>query len=337
MARVRELARDLGLSAATVSRALHHDPRLSAATIERVLSLAATQGFPQLRNPSSGSGARLVLVLIRDQRGALSRHHQGALDGLRRAARKANVALAVHHHLHTDASCVTTDPAVQVVLHDKRLAGAVIIGGCAIAVAARLSQRVPLVSLGHDLPLLVVDAVQADHQRSAETLVEHLADLGHQRIGLLCGDTFDAPTRDRVSGYRSALSRLHGDGQPEVILRHDYAGPQVAHLDHLIRLVRSGVTGWLIGGHDSVTGVVQFLQERGLSVPADVSVVGFHQTGLLADGRRATTCTIPALRLGQELLASLTDRWQGRSGGRRLLITCPLVRGATAAHPPKTA
>lgn len=329
MASVRELARALKLSAATVSRALRHDPRISAVTVERVASLAAIKGYPQLRHTSSGGGAHVVLVLIRDQRGALSRHHQGALNGLRRAARKANVALAVHHHLSTDPVGVTTDPAVQRTMRDTRLAGAVIIGGCAIEVAATLSQRVPLVSLGHDLPLPLVDAVQADHQRSAETLVEHLAARGHRRIGLLCGEGFDAPTRDRVSGYRSALNRL-GLEAHERILRHQQGRPEATALRQVIAAVRrEGYAAWIIGGHDTAAAVIAAVQRAGLRVPDQVAIAGFHSTGVLADGRRITGCPIPAERLGEELLASLTDRWQGRSGGRRLLISCPLVVGDT--------
>lgn len=331
MATVRALSRELRLSPATVSRALRQDPRLSTATIQRVAALAAARGFPVQRSASVGAGARLVLVLIRDRRGALTRHHQGAVDGLRRAARAAGVAIAVQHHLASDAHA----PMIQAALADVRLAGIILIGGCDLDFAATLSRRAPLVSLGHDLPLPLVDAVQADHQRSAETLVEHLAGLGHRRIGLLCGAGHDAPTRDRVSGYRSALARLGCDDRQDLVVRHRSAVPGITDVRRLIRLARTGVRGWLIGGHDTLSGVVAALHTAKLRVPADLSVVGFHQTGVLADGYRPTCCPIPAVRLGEELLASLVDRWQGRSGGRRILITCPLLVGETSGPAPE--
>ncbi len=337
MASVRAIAAHCSCSPATVSRALRQDPRLRAETVQRIHAAAAALGFPgQRANNSQAQRERLIVVLIQEPRLQASRHHLGAITGLRRAAAQRKVALIIHHHAGAPTlTALMKDTAVAAALADRRLSGVIIMGGCDISLAEELRQRAPVVSLGHDLPLPLVDAVQADHQRSAETLVQYLFDLGHRRIGLVIGRDNGAPTRDRLAGYQSALDRLGLPTDPALVLRHAGAQPGRAEIRVLSRVdTRDRATAWLIAGHDTLADIITQVQATGIAVPQQLSLVGFHQTGVLSDGRTPTACPIPAPRLGAELIDSLHDRWQGRSGGRRILITCPLQRGETAGPVP---
>lgn len=332
MATVRELARHLGCSAATVSRALRQDPRLTNETITRVGALAAELGFPRLRQGKLPG--RLVLVLVRDPVGAATHQHREALAGLRRAARRARVAVAVVHHHLDNADTLAQAPHLGRALADPRLAGIAVCGGCPVAVAEVLRLRAPLVCLGHDVPVLGVDAVQADHQRSAEILVDHLVGLGHRRIGLVASVSDDPPNRDRIAGYRSGMWRHQLERDDQLIVRFAGDASDAATKHRVITASYNDVTAWVVARNDGGEAIIQTLESAQLRVPDQVSVVAFHRIGRLRDGRLPTVCPIDFERLGQEMLGSLMDRWQGRSGGRRLLLSCPLEVGDTTGPPP---
>lgn len=332
MATVRELARHLGCSAATVSRALRQDPRLHTGTIARVMASAAEHGFPRRR--SGVATTKLVLVLVRERGGAPSLQSAEAIAGLRAAARRERVAVAqVQEDLPADGPWLPS-PAMRRVLDDPRLAGIAILGGLPTAIGEDLIRRAPLVTMGHDLALPGIDAVQADHHRSAETLVAHLRAHGHRCIGLVANDGDDAPNRDRVAGYHAALERWALPHHAEQVVRFRGENLDAASRYRLVAAARGGVTAWLVARNDGGASAIDVFREAGLRVPEDVSVVAFHRIGRLNDGRRPTICPIAFERLGQELYGSLSDRWQGRSGGRRLLISCPLLVGETSGPVP---
>lgn len=331
MATVRDLARLLGLSASTVSRALRQDPRLRDTTIQLVMQAAAEHGFPNVRPLPTGTTARLILVLLRHSIESGIPQHNEAIAGIRRQARRLGVALTIHHHQDMQVADLQQDAVLQRVIADPRLAGIIVMGGCPHDVAACLHQRAPLVSMGHDVPIRSVDAVQADHQRSAETLVDHLFQLGHHQIGYVSAAGDEASTRDRLSGYRSAMYRLGLDADPAWVVRPLQGPAGAAEFARLHQFIQRGVRAWVVGGNNGGADCIQALERYQWRIPQQVSVVSFHHMGVLSDGRRPTACPIPFQRLGQELVGSLQDRWQGRGGGRRLLITCPLIPGDTSA------
>lgn len=328
MATVRDLAWRLGCSAATVSRALRQDPRLRPETIARVMSCAAEFGFPKRRQGRAAT--RLVLVLVRERGVTPSLQSAEAIAGLRAAARRDGVAIAQIQEDLPDSTVWKPSPGLRRILDDTRLAGIAVLGGLPTPIAEILIRRAPLVTMGHDLALPGIDAVQADHHRSADTLVGHLRDLGHRRIGLVANSADDAPNRDRVAGYHAALERWSLPHEDDQVVRFRGEDLDAVARYRLVEAARQGVTAWLVARNDGGAWAIDVFREAGLRVPEDVSVVAFHRIGRLADGRRPTICPIAFERLGQELYGSLSDRWQGRSGGRRLLISCPLMVGETS-------
>ncbi|WP_337062956.1 LacI family DNA-binding transcriptional regulator, partial [Kineococcus sp. G2] len=181
------------------------------------------------------------------------------------------------------------------------------------------------------------ESVVSDHRLGAATAVQHLAGLGHRRIGVAV--TRSSPTTPHVrAGWREACEDLglpHGDA-PEVDLPPRVAGDWDAAVDDLIdRVTATGTTALLVHSDPDAIAFVQRCEARGLSVPGDLSVVSYDDevAGLF---RPALTAVRPPRRsIGRAAVGLLTARLAdpGRPAHRVLVSPSLQVRASTA--PPR--
>ena len=171
-------------------------------------------------------------------------------------------------------------------------------------------------------PFVVVDprtalppdiaAVSAAHMAGARTATEHLLQLGHTRIAAIAGPLNWIATNDRLLGYRAALAAA-GRLAPESLVREG-GEPTVAHGREAARALFGlpEPPTAIVAFNDKIAiGAMEAATERGLRVPADVSVVGFDDLELSrVVAPRLTTVRQPLeemARLGVQLLLRLID------------------------------
>ena len=132
-------------------------------------------------------------------------------------------------------------------------------------------------------------SVRIDDVAAARTAVEHLLSLGHQRIGLIGGDTDDpmrfTPPHHRGTGYRQAL-RDAGIEPDEAMERLGYftvEGGEAAMLQ-LLELPEPP-TAVFAESDEMAYGAIRAIRRAGLRVPEDIAVIGFddHATADLLD------------------------------------------------------
>jgi LacI family transcriptional regulator/LacI family repressor for deo operon, udp, cdd, tsx, nupC, and nupG len=176
-----------------------------------------------------------------------------------------------------------------------------------------------------------IPAVLTDSYEAAGHAVEHLYALGHRRVVYLAGP--DGYSNDvRVRGFRDACKRLGID--PEEL------GPFHARFSAGVRaadlVLATGGTGVVAFNDEVAVGVLNRLADRGVRVPADLSVVGFDDT-LLAEmvTPRLTTVRIPAAAAGAAAVGMLLDVIDGRRPAvRRLELHAELVVRASTGPAP---
>ncbi|GAA2774309.1 substrate-binding domain-containing protein [Streptomyces showdoensis] len=125
-----------------------------------------------------------------------------------------------------------------------------------------------------------------DDALAAELAVDHLHRLGHRRIGMASGPSGNRPADRRVRGFVAAMARRGIDDAERWVVRQSYSveGGQSAATS----LVGLGATGIVAASDFMALGAVRGIRRLGLSVPGDVSVVGY-------DGSTVTEFTDPAL------------------------------------------
>jgi LacI family transcriptional regulator len=194
-------------------------------------------------------------------------------------------------------------------------------------------------------PVVVIDpardstvpSVTADNLAGATTVVEHLLGLGHRRIGFIAGRSSLAAAWSREEGYRRALADAGVPVDPMLIKRGDFNPESATPLARALLDRADRPTAIFAASDGMALKALEVAKELGLSVPGDLSVVGFDnipESALAEPG--LTTVDQSMNRLGCEaahMLKSLVcGDWEGPS--QLVLPTRLVVRGSTA--PPRT-
>ncbi|MET7490410.1 substrate-binding domain-containing protein [Streptomyces sp. NPDC005538] len=197
--------------------------------------------------------------------------------------------------------------------------------------------RIPFVMIDpvHEPPPGVV-SVGAANWQGGVTATEHLLALGHRRIAVIAGHRHKMCSSARVSGYRSALSAAGVRGRPEYI-RHGGFDRTMARtrMRELLDLSEPP-TAVFVCSDQMALGVYEALAERRLSVPDDISVVGFDD---LPEARwvtpALTTVRQPLSEMAATALRLLLRLMDGdRPEGTRTELSTRLVERASTGAPP---
>lgn len=178
-----------------------------------------------------------------------------------------------------------------------------------------------------------IPSVDVDNIQGAYMAVRHLTEQGHRRIGHISNAAFSyTSARDRLTGYQQALDEagIAYDAQlvhPGAFTDSSSYAPMTTLLD-----LPDPPTAVFIGSDLVALGAVQAIHHRGLSIPGDISVIGFDD---LPIGKYLqpplTTIHLPAYDLGQKLGEKILASIQGEAFPtlRTLLPTELVVREST--------
>jgi len=141
-------------------------------------------------------------------------------------------------------------------------------------VSGLLDLDLPAVLVDHYFPELPLDIVTNENYNGAMRAVRHLIERGHRRIGFLDGLPHYAVFR-RFEGYRRALEDAGIAFDPQLVVKGNLSLEQGLDAAHEVVERKLECTAYLCSNDQSAFGFIQGLRMHGLSVPRDVSVVGF--------------------------------------------------------------
>ncbi len=329
-ASIYDVAKVAGVSHMTVSRVLNGHPNIRETTRDRVLAAIEETNYTR------SSIARALATQRAMRIGVLvdSPVHYGpnsTLRALESSAREHGYAVSAVSFSDDDEAHVDTG-IVELVTQG-------VDGLCMIAPRVssldKIRQRAP------GLPTLVIQAepvpdmhtAAVDQLAGARAAVQHLVDLGHERILHLAGplDWFDS--RARLEGWASVLTEAGLPvGEPIVGDWSSDSGYEVGRHGPL-----DGATAIFASNDQMALGLIHGLSERGLRVPADISVVGFDD---LPDARHflppLTTVRQDFASLGELVLNLLVAAIEDSPNGDRQLIEPRLIVRESTAPPRAT-
>jgi LacI family transcriptional regulator, repressor for deo operon, udp, cdd, tsx, nupC, and nupG len=327
-ATIRDVASELGMSVATVSRALSQPDLLRPETRERVLSVVAKLGYrPNVLARSLRRGQAHAIVLVVPK---LSPFFLEIFAGAEEAALTAGLAVLLGN---SDGKSEREEAYFDQVM-SGRADGIILLTGLLPSSYAEGKRALPpLVSVlerlkGHDAPV-----VRIDHQAASTEVTRHLIELGHRRIAHITGSWRAASTEHRLSGYKDALSAAGIPFDSDLVADGDFSMQSGAvAMDRLLDL-DNPPTGVFAGNDEMAFGAVKAARVRGLSVPEDLSMVGFDdQTTAAFYNPPLTTIHTPCREIGRRATLELIEQIAGReSTGETVLPTKLIVRDSTAA------
>jgi LacI family transcriptional regulator len=290
---IKAVAAAAGVSPSTVSRVLNGNLTVDPELAERVRAIAA-----DLRYAASPLARSLVLgrthavaVLVPDLSNPT---FQSVLHGVTRAA-----ALDRYRVLIAD-SLEMADEEVPIALDLRRRCDAIVLCAPRMSEAdlvALLPRLAPVVLINRDQPTIKSPVLTADYGAGIQLLTHHLHQLGHRRLVYLEGNPQSASNTARLRGLHAFLA-THPGVQLQTLrcgvsFEQGYLGAEA--------VIAAGATG-VIAFNDLVAmGLLSALSERGVSVPGDLSVVGFDDIPLARyTTPPLTTAAVPAGLLGLE-------------------------------------
>lgn len=316
-ATIDDVAREAGVSTATVSRAMRDHPYVAESTRTRVKEAAARLRY--VANPNAArlaSGATSTVALLAPV--LTSWYTAEVVAGVEEVLAEAGYDLLI----------ATADPQTR----DRMLAGEArfrqrVDGVLLVDVMVReagadslASLDVPVVVLGEELH--TVTSVSVDNVAGAAMAARHLVDLGHRRIALIGGRSDAAEARDvpndRASGFRDVLAAAGVALPTEYVTDGGFTIDGGLGSMRALLTLRQPPTAVFAMSDEMAFGVLQALRESGLVAGHDVSVVGFDDH-TVAESIGLTTVRQPVRSIGRLGAQILLEHLEGM--------------GAVAHHP----
>lgn len=164
---------------------------------------------------------------------------------------------------------------------------------------------------------------------------EHLLSLGHRRIGIITGPADLDCSRDRLDGYRAALHRAGVPADDALVQFGDFVHEGGARGAARLLALPEPPTAIFAGSDNQAAGVYTVARERGLSIPGDLSVVGFDDLPVCEWlWPQLTTVRQPLFEMAATATRLLIEQAAGadpRDPTRIELATTLVVRESTAA------
>jgi DNA-binding LacI/PurR family transcriptional regulator len=196
---------------------------------------------------------------------------------------------------------------------------------------------VPVVAVGGHRPVDGVTNVTLDHRFAAELLLTHLHSLGHRRIAFVRGQAFSADAGERWRCIVNVAGEIGIPIRPQLVVQldRDVSSPELGYpvIQQLLSN-RARFTAVVAFNDMSAIGAIRALQDFGLRVPGDVSVIGFDDIRAAAfNNPRLTTIRQPLSNMGRIAAQCILNRLHGTERFREQIIVEPelVVRESTQA------
>lgn len=327
--RLAEVARKVGVSEATVSRVLNEKAGVSESTRQAVLTALDVLGYER-PTKLRGERARLVGLVLPELQNPIFPAFAEVVGG------------ALAQQGFTPVLCTQTAGGISEadyieLLLQQQVSGVVFAGGLYAqedadhSHYARLAARkLPTVLVNASIGGLGFPCVSCDDAVAMEQAMGHLLSLGHTRIGLLLGPTDHVPSNRKLAAARTMAKRAGVQLRDDQIV-HSLYSLEAAH-SAATRLLATGVTGIVCASDPMALGAIRAARRAGLSVPGDISVVGYDDSALMnCTEPPLTTVRQPIEPMGRMVIELLVGQIAGAAIPRDELFFEPelVVRGST--------
>ncbi len=269
---IKDVAREAGVSVATVSRVFNATAGVTAGTRQRVEAAAVRLGY------SAHGAARSLITSRTSTIGVLRPDLHGEffseiIRGIDQAAQRRGYHLLVSSSHNNRADL---DAAVRVMR--GRVDGLIVMAPTRDMreSVAGIAARFPVVLLGDgDADGAAFDAIGIANRDGAAAMVRHLLDIGHRRIAVVRGPDGNQDAAERLRGYHEALAAAGIPRDRTLEVPGDFT--ESSGYDAARRLLRRRARPTAIFAANDATaiGVLSALHDHGVRVPAEMAVAGF--------------------------------------------------------------
>jgi LacI family transcriptional regulator len=303
-----DVAREAGVSYATVSRVINNKNHVKAEKREAVIRAMTKLGYVvnQQARSLAGGRSRVIGLLVQGLESAYTAEIIRGIDMQLDAAQYDMMLYTTHRRRAKEsayATAITRGMADGLLLVLPRDPEAYL--------STLQRQRFPYVLIDHQGIGEGGAAVGATNRRGGYEATRHLLDLGHRRIGFIAGAPELRCSHDRLDGYHAALSEFGIPHDPALIYEGDFFRPAGFAGGRALLSLPEPPTAIFASNDEMAFGVIDAARDRGLRLPDDLSIVGFDDIPQAATVHPAlTTVRQPLEQMGRvatQMLLRLID------------------------------
>ncbi len=334
-----DVAREARTSKSTVSKVLRGQPHVAPATRDRVLAAIDHLGY----RPNAAARtlvqrrADVLAIVVTDIRNPFFGE---IAHSIAQAAAESGFGTVL-----SDLSMDRPGAASFLDLVPGGRADALIFAAWPTArgIAAELGGAAfPIAFVGcRPLGGLTADSVSVDEERGVILAIDHLVALGHRRIACIASPDDDAA--DRMAGFRTGLERAGIEPDDRLVVRAEPTGDEADfgslagyRAAKALLAVQQRPTAIFAADDFRALGAMQALEEAGVAVPRDMSLVGFDDIQFAGLSRIGlTTVAQPRALMGRQVTELVLERLEGATADARTIVLEPrlIVRASTASMP----
>jgi len=329
---INEVAREAGVSTATVSRVFNQPNKVKKSTREAVLAVSERHHYVShgLAGGLASRRSRLLGLVIPTVTNSI---YASSTQAIQQAAQRAGYTVLV------GISDFSEDREAELIhqLVSRRVEGLVLTG-------ERRSQAVYEKIIRNHCPFVITwkltrarerPSISFDNVKAARAALQHLLTLGHRRIGLICGrtDLNDRALQRRIA-FEQALRYARIEPDPELMFERDFEFVEGRAAMHRMLQLNEPPTAVFCANDIQAVGAVAGCRDAGLVVPDDVSIVGFDDLPIAQYVTpKLTTVHVPAQEMGNSAAKGLIAAIKTNEPVLPLELSTDLVIRETTAPP----
>ncbi len=327
---IKDIAKMAEVSPATVSKALNGKPDVGEATRKHIQDIAKKYNF---RPNSLGRGLKggltenIGVIFVRESRPlTMNFFYSHILEGIELELNKRNNNMVLH------LLPSTPRPEPPKLLTGRWLDGVILVGVARRTIIDQIQQfGLPVVLVDPRMAATDCAQVLIDNAQGGFAATEHLINQGHKNIGFISGTLDRQSFSERLEGYRQALGH-YGISYDE---KHVQTGGLEQGYQQMQNLLESEEPPTAIFAANDINGIFAYkaIREAGLSIPEDISVVGFDDIDLATHSSPPlTTVRVFKEEMGAMAVRLLLDLVSGKElSSSTIMVPTQLVERESVA------
>jgi DNA-binding LacI/PurR family transcriptional regulator len=337
---IKDVAEEAGVSISAVSLYLNDRAGISQETRKRIAAAVEGLGYQPRANgrkaKKAPSAATRYIGLLTEKLPIYSDHfYAEVIHAMQAEAERLGYGLVL-------GTLDPSKPDLPRVVTEQHVSGHIVIGGGDVTdeLITRLAEsKAPLLLVDNESWLQEIDSVMVDNHRGAYLATQHLIELGHRRIAIICG-----PAK-----YKTLQQRLHGyvAAQTDAGIRIDerYVQPSISkgqprkgylEMQQLLAL-DSRPTAVFAVSDRSAFGALDAIREAGLRVPDDISLVGFDNVNsAIHTYPPLTTVGADRQAMGTSAMRRMHDLLRGKAASPLKIVVYMHLVVRQSTKPPRS-
>lgn len=325
---IYDIAKLAGVSTATVSKVFNNRGSISDKTKRKILDISAQLNYQPsvVASALAGKHTYTLGLLIPD---VVNPFFAEMTRNIEDRAQELGFNLVI---CNTDNDENKEFNYIQL-LRQKRVDGIILATGVRNDKLLKelIHEQTPIALIAREMSMLAASTVLVDDFAGGYSAASYLVGLGHKRIAIIAENLNLASSRERVRGYRFALEEAGISYDEKLVKESDFSlagGGQAANE----LLDGSQPPTAVFACNDLLAiGAIQAAKQRGLSIPAELSIVGFDNTVLAAiSDPPLTTVAQPIQAMGQQVVDLITQQINNPKSVKQRIVLLPelMVRGS---------